>query len=80
MTPAETAYRAFIAGIDCTVAGSDAHGNLAWHVACSAEANATDMQREGTAPKTDCGFYGAALTTAEMCLDCWRDYYPQLMA
>jgi len=78
MNTAEQAYDDFIANIDTSVAGSDQYGDLRWHVACSAEANAGDMQAEGSAEATDTGFYEAALSTARSCVDCWQDYYPQL--
>jgi hypothetical protein len=72
----EEAYDAFIAAIDVSVAGRDSNGfDLRWHVACSAEANAGDMIVEKTA--TD--FYAAALLTAEMIVDDWKSYYPQLV-
>jgi len=67
-------YEAFIAAIDTSIAGSDEYGDLRWHVACSAEANAGDMMAEGNED-----FYAAALATAEMCLDDWKSYYPQLV-
>ena len=67
-------YEAFITAIDTSVAGSDKYGDLRWHVACSAEANANDMMKEGYED-----FYVAALETAEMCLDDWPAYYPDLV-
>jgi len=72
-------YEAFIASIDTSVAGRDGHRDLRWHIECCAEANATDMQREGTATRTEAGWYAAALATAEMCLDDWKGHFPQLI-
>jgi uncharacterized UPF0160 family protein len=70
-------YQAFIAAIDCTQAGADDYGNLAWHVDCSAQANACDMQNEQGKDATR--YWSDALSTAEMIVDCWQDYYPQLI-
>lgn len=76
----EEKYNAFLAAIDTSVAGKDRAGHdLRWNIACSAEANAGDMQAEGTAAKTEEGFYAAALLTAETCLDDWRGHYPYLI-
>jgi hypothetical protein len=58
-------YTAFITSIDNAVAGSDEYGNLAWHIDCSAMANGATM--------AEC------LDTARMILDCWQDFYPQLI-
>ena len=75
---AEQIYRNFLASIDTSVAGRDQYGDLRWHVECSAEANATDMQQEKTTAQTTDGYYAAALSTAKICLDDWESYYPQL--
>lgn len=75
---AKEQYADFIASIDASIAGRDEHGDLRWHIECSAEANAGDMQAEGVAERTEEGWYSAALDTAKMCLDDWKSYYPQL--
>ena len=36
----ERKYDEFIASIDVSVAGSDQHGDLKWHIDCTAMANA----------------------------------------
>ena len=65
-------YEAFIASIDNSKAGTDEYGNLAWHVDCSAQANACDTCPDGE------GFWEVALDTAKMCADDWKGFYPQL--
>lgn len=64
-------YTALIDGIDSSVAGSDEYGNLAWHVDCSATANASG--------NTFVEKFQSQIDTAKMILDCWEDFYPQLI-
>jgi hypothetical protein len=59
-------YESLIASIDNSVAGTDEYGNLAWHVDCSAIANMRHSWKE-------------AIDTANMIIDCWQDFYPQLI-
>jgi len=80
MGPNELAYNDFLDSIDNRAAGKSTSGyDLRFHIACSAEANAGDMQAEGTAEKTDEGFYKAALGTAQDVHDDWKSYYPNLI-
>ena len=69
-------YETFIAGIDNSVAGSDFYGNLSEHVACSAEGNACDAADGINDPE---GWYAVALSTAEMIVDDWTSFYPELI-
>jgi hypothetical protein len=70
----QATYQRFIAAIDSSVAGTDEYGDLAWHVDCSAQANAGDM---GYASPEE--YWTNALSTAEVVLDDWHSYYPQLI-
>ena len=65
----------FMATVDDSVAGSDEHGGLSWHIECSAEANANDMS---FMPGSD-DWEHWAVETAKMCLDDWRGFYPYLV-
>ena len=58
-------YNEFIEGIDNSVAGTDEYGNLAWHIDSTATSNADN--------------YEDMIATARMALDCWEDFYPQLI-
>jgi hypothetical protein len=78
MTNAEKAYRDFLSTIDASVAGSDEHGDLIWHVECSAEANAGDTMNETGGEWGSDEYWDVALRTAQMCADDWRGCYPQL--
>ena len=80
---AENAYKYYIGMIDVSVAGTDTYGDLAWHVDCSAFQNGCDTAAE-QGHNTYCAtsryvIYTYALTTARMIVDCWQDYYPQLI-
>lgn len=65
-------YRNFIDAIDNSLMGSDEYGNLAWHVDCTAQANAADDA------DTEEEFFRVALETAKMALDDREGFYPQL--
>jgi hypothetical protein len=60
----------YIQTIDETVAGRDIYGGLRFHIQCSAEANANDMNGD---------WETNAVNTAKMIMDCWQDFYPQLI-
>ena len=70
---AHTKYSNFLDAIDVSVANSDHYGNLRWHVDCTALANAEDEEWDSD------DYWCAALGTARMVLDCWEDFYPQLV-
>ncbi len=65
-----TEYTQFLDAIDVSVAISDDYGDLRWHVDCTSLANA-----EGAGDEYWC----SALATARMVVDCWQDFYPDLV-
>jgi len=80
MGPNERAYNDFLDSIDNRAAGKrDGMYDLRFHIAGSAEDNANDMQQEGTAEKTNEGFYKAALSTAQLVHDAWKSHFPHLI-
>ena len=68
MTKTLKDYEAFISSIDDSVAGKDEFGGLAWHIDCSATANMDGGDD-----------WDGAYRTAEMIMDCWPDFYPQIV-
>jgi hypothetical protein len=78
MTNAERAYQNFIAAIDTSIAGRDNYGDLRWHIECSAETNAGDTMNETGGEWYSDEYWQSALSTAKLCADDWRGYYPQL--
>ena len=74
---AEEAYIAFIDAIDNSVAGVDQHGDtLRDCIDCSAHGNAWNHYSSET---DGLDYWEMALATAQMILDEWPDYYPELI-
>jgi hypothetical protein len=77
-------YTKFLNSIDNSVAKIGEYGELKEYIACSSETNAGDFVTEsGTSNNSqyerECLFWEHALATAEMILDDWQSYYPELI-
>ena len=71
MSEYEYEYDEYLKSIDVSVAGSDNFGDLRWHVDCSSLANIDEF--------VEADEWVQALNTAKMIMDCWEDFYPQLI-
>ena len=71
-------YFDIIANINNSVANMGFYGALSDYVDCSAQASAGDMVREGVCSNEE-EMWQAAIDTATSILDCWQEYYPELI-